>query len=53
MPNRSEPPSTIMEEPDIDSILADSFPASDPPPWTLGVTHPPAKNGRPRNRTKV
>jgi hypothetical protein len=25
------------EESEIDQILADSFPASDAPPWTLGV----------------
>jgi hypothetical protein len=24
-------------EVELDNILADSFPASDPPPWTLGV----------------
>lgn len=29
-------PSLIRNESDIDAILADSFPASDPPPWTLG-----------------
>jgi hypothetical protein len=25
----------------LDAVLADSFPASDPPPWTLGVSHAP------------
>lgn len=29
------------EESEIDQILADSFPASDAPPWTLGVTANP------------
>lgn len=28
----------------MDQALADSFPASDPPPWTLGVAQPPSKD---------
>jgi hypothetical protein len=45
------------EEREIDQILADSFPASDAPPWTLGVTETPPKivrnesvTGLPRSR---
>lgn len=33
-----------VPESDIDQILADSFPASDAPPWTLGVKPAPPKN---------
>jgi hypothetical protein len=28
------------EERKLDEVLADSFPASDPPPWTLGTSRP-------------
>ena len=27
----------------LDAVLADSFPASDPPSWTLGVAHVPSE----------
>jgi hypothetical protein len=33
---RSKDPGS--DDKDIDQVLADSFPASDAPPWTLGVT---------------
>ena len=30
----------LAEERALDDVLADSFPASDPPSWTPGVTRP-------------
>jgi hypothetical protein len=41
-PQGEQPKDLGTDEGEIDQILADSFPASDAPPWTLGVTsaHP-------------
>jgi hypothetical protein len=40
-----------VPESEIDQILADSFPASDAPPWTLGVTPAlPTKTQTPKRR---
>ena len=36
---------------DIDQILADSFPASDAPPWTLGVAPTPAEHSQAARKT--
>jgi len=50
MPQRDkEIAQSQLSEPAIDATLADSFPASDPPSWTLGVEPQPelcaASNG--------
>jgi hypothetical protein len=34
---------TDASERAVDQALADSFPASDPPPWTLGVVYAPSE----------
>ena len=39
-----------IDENEIDRVLADSFPASDAPPWTFGVTS--ALSTRIRTRKK-
>lgn len=36
--------SETLSETMIDSILADSFPASDPPSWTLGRENQPSSD---------
>lgn len=40
------------DENDIDRILADSFPASDAPPWTFGVAQAPTKEHRTRRKNR-
>lgn len=53
--SRDEQPRDVdAEEGQIDQILADSFPASDAPPWTLGVTSARPKSVRkPQGRRVV
>jgi hypothetical protein len=50
-PNRPDETSRNAgaEEGEIDQILADSFPASDAPPWTLGVAPAPSADSRPKS----
>jgi hypothetical protein len=50
-PQRGQLEHVAGEESEIDQILADSFPASDAPPWTLGVAAPPTE-GRTRDRAR-
>jgi len=39
IPDPSPKPGDEMPEAEIDETLAGSFPASDPPSWTLGTNH--------------
>lgn len=38
-PNDAEADEGEMSEAEIDQNLVDTFPASDPPSWTLGIDH--------------
>jgi hypothetical protein len=38
-PATVDPPENEMSEDEIDESLEGSFPASDPPSWTLGTNH--------------
>lgn len=54
VPDRTDrqPSNVAAEEREIDQILADSFPASDAPPWTLGVTERPPDDSRTTNTNR-
>ena len=46
-PDGGDPQPGEMSEAEIDRTIADSFPASDPPSWTVGTDHrdEPAEEG--------
>ena len=46
----NDPRNARIDQREIDEVLADSFPASDAPPWTLGVERGTPKKLRQRKR---
>jgi len=55
--NTSQPPQTAargekMTEMEIDETLAGSFPASDPPSWTLGIDRQTTKGNHYEEQTQ-
>jgi hypothetical protein len=47
----SQPPEGDMSEAEIDRNLADTFPASDPPSWTLGIDQQHDSPGQPADKS--
>jgi len=54
MPNLpgKQPTNAGADDREIDQILADSFPASDAPPWTLGVAQVPPENSGTKKKNR-
>lgn len=52
-PVNSEANDGEMSETEIDQNLADTFPASDPPSWTLGNPHDPVAPIKSSNKTSA